>query len=61
MRAVGAVCLQAISASPDKHLIFADSSDEDSPVWRCVNQRPLGQIEAVAVLIVDHLGLSDRG
>ena len=38
MRAVGAVGLQAISASPEKYLIFADSADEDSPVGRCLNR-----------------------
>ena len=53
VRAVCIVSLKPISFSPDEDAGFADNAREDSTVGRGLDFDPLGQIEAV-ILIVAH-------
>jgi hypothetical protein len=53
VRAVCIVSLKPISFSPDEDAGFADNASEDSTVGRGLDFDPLGQIEAV-ILIVAH-------
>jgi hypothetical protein len=53
VRAICIVSLKPISFSPDEDAGFADNASEDSTVGRGLDFDPLGQIEAV-ILIVAH-------
>ena len=48
VRAVGAVCPETISISPDEDRFFADNTGNDPALGHCSKFGPLGQIEAIA-------------
>ena len=54
VRAVCTVSLKPISVSPDEDAGFADNASKDSAVGHVLDFDPLGQIEALSILIVAH-------